>query len=46
MDQVFVGNPIMREIDFLHRASRTLIAVELVENFSDQTAGTNGALRG
>jgi hypothetical protein len=45
MDQVFVGNRIMREVDFLHRASRTLIAVDLVENFSDQTAGTNGVLR-
>jgi hypothetical protein len=45
MDQVFVGNRIMREIDFLHRASRTLIAVDLVENFSNQTAGTNGVLR-
>jgi hypothetical protein len=41
MDQVFVGNRIMREVDFLHRASRTLIAVDLVENFSDETAGTN-----
>jgi hypothetical protein len=45
MDQVFVGNRIMREVEFLHRASRTLIAVDLVENFSDQTAGTNGVLR-
>lgn len=45
MDQVFVGNHIMREVDFLHRASRTLIAVDLVENFSDRTAGTNGVLR-
>jgi hypothetical protein len=45
MDQVFIGNRVMREVDFLHRASRTLVAVDLVENFSDQTAGTNGALR-
>ncbi len=45
MDQVFVGNRIMREVDFLHRASRTLIAVDLVENFSDRTAGTNRWLR-
>jgi hypothetical protein len=45
MEQVFVGNRIMREVDFLHRASRTLIAVDLVENFSSQTAGTNGVLR-
>lgn len=45
MDQVFVGNRVMREVDFFHRASRTLIAVDLVENFSDQTAGTNRVLR-
>lgn len=45
MDQVFVGNRVMREVDFFHRASRTLIAVDLVENFSNQTAGTNGLLR-
>jgi hypothetical protein len=45
MDQVFVGNRIMREVEFLHRASRTLVAVDMVENFSSQTAGTNGLLR-
>jgi hypothetical protein len=45
MEQVFVGNKVMREVDFLHRASRTLVAVDLVENFSSRTAGTNGMLR-
>jgi hypothetical protein len=45
MDQVFIGNRIMREVEFLHRASRSLVAVDLIENFSDQTAGTNGVLR-
>lgn len=45
MDQVFVGNRIMREVDFFHRASRTLVAVDLVENFSGRTAGTNALLR-
>lgn len=45
MDQVFVGNRIMREVVLLHRASRTLVAVDLVENFSDKTAGTNAVLR-
>jgi hypothetical protein len=45
MEQVFVGNRIMREVEFLHRASRTLVAVDLVENFSNQTAGTNAVLR-
>jgi hypothetical protein len=45
MDQVFVGNRVMREIDLLHRASRTLVAVDLVENFGNQTPGTNHVLR-
>jgi hypothetical protein len=45
MDQAFVGNRIMREVVFCHRASRTLVAVDLVENFSDKTAGTNRVLR-
>lgn len=45
LEQVLVGNRIMREVDFFHRASRTLIAVDLVENFSHRTAGTNGMLR-
>ena len=45
MDQVFVGNRIMREVDFLHKAGRTLVAVDLVESFSNHTAGTNGVLR-
>jgi hypothetical protein len=44
MDQVVVGNRLMREVDFLHRASRTLIAVDLVENFRDETPGTNATL--
>ncbi len=46
MDQVIVGNQVMREVDFLHRASRTLVAVDLVENFRDETPGTNAMLRG
>ena len=45
MDHVFVGNRIMREIELFHRASRTLIAVDLVENFNAETAGTNRLLR-
>lgn len=45
MEHVFIGNRVMHEVDFLHRASRTLIAVDLVENFSSHTAGTNLALR-
>jgi hypothetical protein len=45
MEQVVVGNRVMREVDFLHRASRTLVAVDLVENFRDETPGTNATLR-
>jgi hypothetical protein len=45
MDQVVVGNRVMREVDFLHRASRSLVAVDLVENFRDETPGTNAVLR-
>ena len=41
MDQVVIGNRVMREVEFLHRASRTLIATDLVENFRDETPGTN-----
>jgi hypothetical protein len=36
----------MREVDFLHAASRTLILVDLVENFRAETPGTNAILRG
>ncbi len=45
MDQVVIGNRIMREVEFLHRASRTLIVTDLVENFRDETPGTNAILR-
>lgn len=45
MDQVIIGNRVMREVEFLHRASRTLIATDLVENFRDDTPGTNAILR-
>ena len=45
MDQVLIGNRVMREVDFLHRASRTLVATDLVENFRDETPGTNALLR-
>ncbi|MEO8878180.1 MAG: DUF4336 domain-containing protein [Polyangiaceae bacterium] len=45
MDQVIIGNRVMREVDFFHRASRTLIAVDLIENFRAETPGTNFMLR-
>lgn len=37
---------IMREVDFLHGASRTLVVTDLIENFLDETPGTNRMLRG
>jgi hypothetical protein len=46
MDQVIIGNRIMREVVFLHRASRTLVVTDLIENFQDDTPGTNRMLRG
>lgn len=39
------GTRVMREVAFLHRASRTLILVDLVENFTPATPGTNLFLR-
>lgn len=39
------GTRVMREVAFLHRASRTLILVDLVENFTSATPGTNWLLR-
>ena len=39
------GTRFMREVAFLHRASRTLILVDLVENFTSATPGTNLLLR-
>lgn len=46
IDQVLMqGTRLMREVAMFHRASRTLILVDLIENFSDATPGTGGALR-
>ena len=45
MDQLLIGNRVMREVDFLHRASRTLVVTDLIENFQDATPGTNRVLR-
>jgi hypothetical protein len=39
------GTRVMREVAFFHRASRTLILVDLVENFTSDTPGTNVLLR-
>ena len=46
IDQVLVqGTRIMREVAMFHRASRTLILVDLIENFSDATPHTGGAFK-
>jgi hypothetical protein len=46
IDQVLVqGTRIMREVAMFHRASRTLILVDLIENFSDATPHIGGALK-
>jgi hypothetical protein len=46
IDQVLVqGTRIMREVAMYHRASRTLILVDLIENFTDATPNVGGALR-
>jgi hypothetical protein len=39
------GTRVMREVAFFHRPSRTLILVDLVENFTPATPGTNSLLR-
>ncbi len=46
IDQVLVqGTRFMREVAMYHRASRTLILVDLIENFTDATPNTGGALK-
>ena len=46
IDQVLVqGTRVMREVAMFHRASRTLILVDLIENFSDATPHIGGALK-
>ncbi|MEO8843757.1 MAG: DUF4336 domain-containing protein [Kofleriaceae bacterium] len=42
---VLQGTRIMREVAFFHHATRTLILVDLVENFTPATSGTNWFLR-
>jgi hypothetical protein len=45
IDQVLVqGTRIMREVAMYHRASRTLILVDLIENFTDATPHTGGGI--
>jgi hypothetical protein len=45
IDRVTVGNRVMREVVLLHRATRTLIVVDLVENFHDETPGLDRVMR-
>ena len=46
LDQGLVrGNRLMTEVAFCHRLSRTLVLVDVIENFTDQTPGTNWALK-
>ncbi len=46
IDQALVqGTRIMREVAMFHRASHTLILVDLIENFTDATPHTRGALK-
>jgi hypothetical protein len=46
LDQVLIrGNRLMTEVAFYHRLSRTLLLVDVIENFTDQTAGTNWVLK-
>ncbi len=46
IDQALVqGTRIMREVAMFHRASRTLILVDLIENFTDATPHVGGALK-
>lgn len=39
------GTRVMREVGFFHRASKTLVLVDLVENITSTTPGTNWLLR-
>ncbi|HWA61218.1 MAG TPA: DUF4336 domain-containing protein [Caulobacteraceae bacterium] len=46
IDQVLVqGGRIMSEVAMFHRASRTLLLVDLIENFTDATPRVGGALK-
>jgi hypothetical protein len=46
IDQALVrGTRIMREVAMYHRASHTLILVDLIENFTDRTPNTGGTLK-
>lgn len=41
LDRVHVGNRVMHELVLFHRASNTVVATDLVENFRDETPGVD-----
>jgi hypothetical protein len=43
--EVVAGHPLITEVLCLHRQTKTLIVVDLIENIGDATPGTNWALR-
>ena len=46
LDQVLVrGNKLIWEVAFFHRVSKTLLLVDLIENFTDQTPDVNWVLK-
>jgi len=46
LDQVLIrGSRFIQEVAFFHRPSRTLILVDLIENYGDKTAKANWVLR-
>lgn len=46
LDQVLVrGNKFIWEVAFYHRASKTLVLTDLIENFTDQTPDVNWVLK-
>ncbi|MCP4899845.1 MAG: DUF4336 domain-containing protein [bacterium] len=46
LDQVVLrGSVLMSEVAFFHKPSRTLILVDSIENFTDQTPGVNWVLK-
>jgi hypothetical protein len=44
-EQVFVRGRLMAEVALLHRRTRTLLLVDLLERFGDATPNVNGVLR-
>jgi hypothetical protein len=45
LQQPVLGSKIMKEVAFLHKETKTLILVDLIENIGDDTKGTNIPLR-